>query len=99
MKQRHKPEGCTISHCGYLRDGHVMHPQCTLRPFGAFNILVGAGNCTRSPFSNRMGLCSSGTDSCITGLFWYLATCTERPWCVLLQSTSQTCSLGIAQSL
>lgn len=69
------------------------------RGLGARRVFVGAGNTTRVPLRNRIGLHSSGTVACINGLFRNLSTCSVNPWSGLLQVTLQIFELGTGQSV
>mmetsp|Transcript_173429 Transcript_173429/g.556301 ORF Transcript_173429/g.556301 Transcript_173429/m.556301 type:complete len:246 (+) Transcript_173429:285-1022(+) len=69
------------------------------RTRGARASFVGPGNWIRTPSWKSTGLNSSGTVSCITGLFKYLRTCASKPWCGPAQPTLQTFLLGNIQLL
>lgn len=57
---------------------HAARP-CSRRTRGARTFFVGSGNGANSPSTKTAGLYSSGTPSCITGLFLNRSTCASRP--------------------
>ena len=64
------------------------------RARGARIALVGGGKGTRAPLSKIIGLYSSGTESCITGLFRYRSMFAPKPWFGSHQLTEHAFRVG-----
>mmetsp|Transcript_60934 Transcript_60934/g.168646 ORF Transcript_60934/g.168646 Transcript_60934/m.168646 type:complete len:215 (+) Transcript_60934:106-750(+) len=99
--------GARVSDNGVPMAAALREVQCYYRlarqpklSWGGQTLRVGGGKADCRPSTNFKGLNSSGTESCITELLRYRSTFAAKPCCsALLQPTSNTFALGIAQSL